>query len=92
MAFETLLSNLILAGVAGTIISGLRVLSADGKTWDWRKYLFSVGIAVLAALVYIDGLGQAVTEETILPLFLGIIGTSWIGSELQQIAGRLRGN
>lgn len=90
--FENFAVTLILAGISGVIISGLSTLgNKEDTTWDWRKYLYTTGIAVISALIVVDGLKTDLTvESNIIPAFIAVVGTSFLGNKLIGIAQKIK--
>lgn len=92
MAFEQLTLTLILAGISGFVISGLAALgNKEGTNWDWKKFVYSVGVAVISALTVIGTGGIEINENTVISIFLAIVGTSFLGNKAVSIATKLKG-
>lgn len=94
MVFENFAVTLILAGITGVIVSGLSALgNKEETTWVWRKFLYTCGIATISAIVVVDGLGTDLTQEAnLIPAFIAVIGTSFLGNKLVSIAKKVQDN
>lgn len=92
MVFESALANtLLVTVVVGAVISGLAALGSKDIKWDWKKFLYSLGIATIAGLGIVNvQFGGVITEGNVLPVVLEIIGVSFIGSKLVNISKKLK--
>lgn len=90
MVFETITTTLLLAGIAGLVVSGLTALGAETKTWVWRKFAYSLGISTMSALVVVEGLNVAITDANAITVFVSVIGTSFLGNKLVTLASTLK--
>jgi len=89
LVIDPLVSQILLAIVSAGIISGLAVLSETTK-WGWKKFLYTLGLAGIAALVIVEANGP-ITEGNVLTVFLEIVGASFLGNKLISVAGKLKG-
>ena len=92
MVFESELANALLVTVGtGTVISGLSTLAEEKVAWNWKKFLYTLGIASISGLGIIEASGGAVTEATVIPTVVSIVGASFIGNKLFGIGAKLAG-
>ena len=90
MVFENIITTLLMAAIAGLTVSGLTALSNEDKAWIWRKFAYSLGIAVVSSLVVVEGLNIAITDANAITVFVSIIGTSFLGNKLVNLSSKLK--
>jgi len=91
MVFENVLANtlLITSGIA-VLVSGLAVLAAEEVKWQWKKFLYTVGIATVSGLAIVETqFGGVVDEGNLIPVLLAITGASFLGNKLFGIGKKL---
>ena len=88
MVFENITTTLILAGIAGLTVSGLAALGE--KTWNWRKFAYSIAIATVSAVVVIDGLNVVLSEANLIATFVAVIGASALGNKFVSLSHKLK--
>jgi len=91
MVLETALLNALLVSVgAGVVISGLAALSAEKAKFDFKKFLYTLGIATISGLAIIEATGGEVTSANALTTVVSIFGASFVGNKLFGIAKKLQ--
>jgi len=90
IVLDPLIAKILLATVAGTIISGLAVLGAEKGTWGWKKFLYTLGLAGISGLVVVN-VAEGVNSDNAIGLFLEIVGASFLGNKLLNISRKLKG-
>ena len=90
MVFESLANTLLFAVVTGAVISGITVLAATTVKFSFRKFLYSVGIAGISALVIVEAAENGVTADNAIQLFLEVVGLSYLGNKLFSVGKKLK--
>jgi len=72
------------------VISGLAALSAVDVAWDWRKYLYTLGITGFGALAVVEGISGGVNAANFITTALAIFGASFLGNKLLKLATKLK--
>jgi len=92
MVFESVLANTLLATIGtAAVISGISALAAETAKFDFRKFLFTIGIATVSGLAIVQTqFNGAITEDNFIPVFLAITGASMLGSKLFGVANKLK--
>ena len=72
------------------VISGLAAISATDVEWNWRKYLYTLGITGFGALAVVEGIQGGVTAANFVTTALAIFGASFLGNKLIKLAGKLK--
>jgi|GEM_PF-5157058 len=88
---ETIVYPIILASGTGVVVSGLAAVAQDEPVWQWKKFLYSVGLASIAGLVIVNGFGEPISEDNAIPIVLQVIGASFIGNKANTILAKLKG-
>ena len=88
LVFDPLASKIILALIAGGVMSGISALGSTSK-WSWQKLLYTLGLATISGLVVVDVV-SGVTEDNAIGLFLEIVGAAFLGNKLINISGKLK--
>jgi hypothetical protein len=88
IVIDPLTAKIVMAVVAGTIISGLAALGA-AKQWGWKKFLYTLGLAGIGGLVIVDA-SDGINADNAISILLEIVGASFIGNKLLNIGGRLK--
>ena len=91
MVLENVLADTILfAVITGSIISGIAALGAIKTKFSKRKLLYSVGLASISSLVIVDVANGGVTQANAVPLFLEVVGLSYLGNKLFNIGNKVK--
>jgi len=90
MVFESLANTLLFAVITGAVISGITVLAATTVKFSFRKFLYSVGIAGISALVIVEAAESGVTTDNAIQLFLEVVGLSYLGNKLFSVGKKLK--
>ncbi len=86
----TLIYNIGTAVGVSVVISGLAALGAKDVAWDWKKYLYTLGITGLGSLAIIDTIDGGVNAGNLIAVALQIAGASFLGNKLINVATKLK--
>jgi len=93
MVFETLVNALAITVPTAVAISGVAILADSDKSWDWRKFLYTIGLATFAGVGIIQTqFAGAVTEANVLAIIGAIAGGTYFGNKAIGTATRLKNN
>lgn len=88
--YQNVIDLVIFSGVTGFIISGLSVLASKDE-FNYRKYLYTFGLAGLSSLAIVQAVSEGITPDNVAGLFLQVVGASFLGNKLFGIGDRLKG-
>lgn len=92
MVFESALANtlLVTTGIA-VLISGLAALASEKAKFQWKRFLYTIGIATVSGLAVVQTqFAGVVTEANAIAVILAITGASFLGNKLFGIAKKLK--
>ena len=72
------------------VLSGLAALSAKDVKWDWRKYLYTLGVSSFGALAIVNSIQDGVNAGNLISVALQIAGASFLGNKLIGLAAKLK--
>ena len=87
---DALVSTLATVGGTAVLISGLSALSSEEVGWDWKKFLYTAGIAGISGLAIVEALGGQVNANNWINVVVSIVGASFIGNKLFGIGTKLK--
>ena len=92
MVFESALANTLLTVLLSSgFISGMAVLASKKLKFDWKKFLYTFGLAAVAGLGIVETqFAGVITEANAIIVFLAILGGAGIGNNAVKIAEKLK--